>query len=93
MIKMRINKKKESKCDECNTQYIDTLEMYDIMLVDSLHTICYDCANELFHKLLKADCLYNGKLKDKEDQVRRNRYYAIKNKDIISHHISINEEE
>lgn len=92
MIKMRVNKSKQSVCDECGTEFMDTLEMYDIMFVSEMYTVCYDCANTLFHKLLKADCLYNGKLKDKDDQIRSNRYHAIKNKDLITHHISINEE-
>lgn len=91
MIKMRVNKSKSSKCDECGTKYMSTLEMYDIMFIDTKHTICYDCSGKLFHKLLKADCLYNGRIKSNEDIARKNRYYENKNKVISANNISINE--
>ena len=77
MIKMRVNKSKQSVCDECGTEFMDTLEMYDIMFVSEMYTVCYDCANTLFHKLLKADCLYNGKLKDKDDQISGYKYVNL----------------
>lgn len=90
MIKMRVNKDKNVICEECGTKYFDTLEMYDIKLVTEVSTVCYDCAGTLFQKLLKANCMYNGRIKDKEDQKRHDRYYTIKNKGIITEHKSIN---
>lgn len=69
-IKMRINKNKESECEFCGEKWKNTPEMYDIMLINDCYTICKACSNELQMKLLKADCLFNGKLKSNEDLAR-----------------------
>ena len=92
MIKMRVNNNKECRCEECKIDYKNTLEMYDIMFVKEIHTVCYDCAGTLFQKLLKASCLYSGKVKSKEDMARNQRYHARRNNALQTSHISINEE-
>lgn len=69
-IKMRINNDKESVCDFCGEKWKDTPEMYDMMLLDNMYTICKECANQLQIKLLKADCLFSSKLKSTEDLAR-----------------------
>ena len=67
MIKMRVNTSKSSICNECGTKYKDTLEMYDLVLCGQQFTLCKDCVEVLFHKTLKADCMYNAKLKSQEE--------------------------
>lgn len=73
-IQMRVNKNKESKCTLCNTPYMRTPEMYDLRLSNNrknvIFVLCKKCVDELFQKTLKANCLYNGKLKTKEDMKR-----------------------
>lgn len=77
-IKMGVNKKKESKCEECNILWKNTKEMYNIMIIDRKFTLCTECTGELFRKLLKANCIYNERLKNKEDQVRINNANKLK---------------
>lgn len=69
-IKMKINKNKKSICENCGEKWKDVPEMYDIMIFNEIHTICKLCNQELFTKILKADCLYNSKLKSNEDMTR-----------------------
>lgn len=83
-IKMKVENNKNSVCQNCNTPWKYTKEMYGIFMVDTKFTICYDCVDELFHKCLKATCLYNGKLKSQEDQKRIMGYEAYKNKTMIT---------
>lgn len=73
-IKMRVNNHKDSECDFCNEKWKNVPEMYDMMLLDDIYTICKRCTQELFMKILKADCLYNGKLKSAEDIARERRF-------------------
>ena len=80
-IKMRINQNKKTRCDECNTSYKNTPEMYDIILCDEKFSLCFDCMDILFHKTLKAGVIYNGKVKRKEDQERIKRYNVLKGKE------------
>ena len=75
-IKMRVNHDENSTCDLCEEKYKMTLEMYDLMLNGKMFVICKDCMNTLFHKLLKADCLYNGKIKSQADIERKKRHDA-----------------
>lgn len=70
MIKMRINKDKETRCMNCNEKYENVEEMYDIKIENLMFNLCRSCSNTLSKKLLKADCLYNGRIKSKEDMSR-----------------------
>lgn len=79
---MKINIKSDSRCNNCNRPYNFTKEMYDIMFIDSKYTICKECCELLFSKLLKADCMYNQKLKSSDDlsRVERSKRYKIEKK-------------
>lgn len=70
MVKMRVNNNKESKCEECDTKWLYTPEMYDIHLCDVTFTLCQKCVETIFHKTLKANVIYNERLKSKEDLKR-----------------------
>ena len=76
MIKMRINKNEKSECENCGVNWEYTSAMYDLMLVGSVHTICRQCSQELFQKLLKAECMQNAKIKSNEDIKRIQREKA-----------------
>ena len=76
---MRVNQKELSKCQECGIRWKNTKEMYDIQICDSKFTLCFDCIDKIFHKVLKADCMYNSKVKSQEDLERVRNYNAIKN--------------
>ena len=74
-IKMRVNKEKESECFICKTVWQNTHEMYDLRFESKLEeirtlTLCKTCVDELFNKTLRASCLYNGRIKSKEDMER-----------------------
>ena len=74
-IKMRVNKEKESECFVCKTTWLYTHEMYDLRFESKLVetrtlTLCKSCVDELFNKTLRASCLYNGRVKSKEDMER-----------------------
>lgn len=73
-MKMRVNNHKESTCDFCGEKWKNTPEMYDMMMVDNIYTICKACTQQIFLKILKADCLYNGKLKSSEDIARKRNF-------------------
>jgi len=79
-IKMKIETKKDCVCQNCNTPWKYTKEMYTILLIDTKFTLCYDCMDEIFHKTLKAQCLYAEKLKKPEDQKRITAAMQYKNK-------------
>lgn len=69
-IKMRVNQNVISECQFCNATWPNVAEMYDIALLDQKFTICRECSHVLFTKLLRASCLYDGKVKTKEDLQR-----------------------
>lgn len=74
-IKMRVNKEKESECFVCKTTWLNTHEMYDLRFESKLDetrtlTLCKSCVDELFNKTLRASCLYNSRIKSKEDMER-----------------------
>ena len=73
-VKMRVNNNKDSECSLCNEQWKNVPEMYDMMLGDHRFTICMKCVQEIFTKFLKADCMYNSKLKSSEDMARQRRF-------------------
>lgn len=72
-IKMRVNENTLSICEECKTKYHNVEVMYDLFIVDTKFTLCHDCCDKVFRKILKAQCLWNGKIKDKQDMERINR--------------------
>lgn len=77
-IKMRVNHNENSTCDLCQTKWKFTSEMYDLCINKNIFTICMDCSNDLLMKLLKADCLFNGKVKSAEDLKRIRRHHELK---------------
>lgn len=76
-IKMRVNDDKNSICNFCSEKWKNVPEMYDISLVGNIFTICKSCSDELFQKILKADCMYSGKIKSDEDMQRVRNYEKI----------------
>ena len=73
-IKMRINNNENSICELCEEKYKYSLEMYDLCINENYFVICKDCVDKLFMKLLKADCLYQGKVKSSIDLERVKRH-------------------
>lgn len=71
MVRMRVCTDTSSMCDECRTRWPNTREMYEIMLFGQKRRICKRCSDALFQKLLKASCMYDGKVKTKEDKERQ----------------------
>lgn len=78
-IKMKVVNDKNSCCNECGKKYNNTKEMYGLMLCNTKFTLCFDCVDVLFHKTLKSSCLYNSRLKSKDDLERIKRDNYIKN--------------
>lgn len=88
-IKMRINKHNDSVCETCGEGSSQVLEMFDLMIGSTIHTICDRCADQIFHKTLSATCGVNAKVKSQHDLAiisKRNAY--ITNYD---RHTSLNE--
>lgn len=81
-FKMRVNVKTDSECEFCGAKWKNVEEMYDLKIGNEINTICRDCEQQLFLKLLTADCKYIGKLKSKEDIERSNRCHERKAKGI-----------
>lgn len=73
-IKMRVNQNSSSKCCECNCGYNYTPEMYDLCITDNVFTLCKSCVETIERKTIKASCIYNGKVKSKEDMARITNY-------------------
>lgn len=69
-IKMRVNQDKISVCGNCGTKWGYTREMYDMKIFGEVHTICYECTDVVFHKVLTAQVKNQAKVKSKEDMVR-----------------------
>lgn len=82
-FKMRILDKEETTCEFCNQEWKNVEEMYNLKIGDEIYTICRGCVQQLFQKLLTADCRYMGKIKSKEDIQRSIRYNERKNKGLI----------
>lgn len=81
MIKMRINKNKESICFNCHCIWKNTPEMYDLSIgfdKQRILPLCQNCLNEIFKKSLKASCNYNARIKSKEDMQRIMNYNKSK---------------
>ena len=86
MIKMRVNKDKESKCDDCGVVWSHTPEMYDLNICDTTFTLCSKCVETLFQKTLRASVKYNGRMKTKEDMERakNSRSFDFHNSETLS---------
>lgn len=84
-IKMRVNNNTNSCCNECGKKYMNTKEMYDLMLCGEKYTLCFDCVDLIFHKTLKSSVMYNNKLKGKTDMERIKRDNMIKNPVVENH--------
>lgn len=92
MIKMRVNKNKNEKCSCCEAKWIDTSEMIDVMINENQKfSLCKKCYDSLFQKLLKVSCMYDSRLKTKEDQQRAYREKRIYEEKYGTKHLSINE--
>lgn len=74
MIKMRVNRKADSVCQECGCKWQNTPEMYDLAICDDIYTLCKDCIDDVFRKTLRMTCMYNSKVKSKDDMQRVKNY-------------------
>ena len=79
-FKMRVVEDKNCKCQFCNEEWKNVEEMFDLKIEDNIYRMCRGCMQDLFQKLLTADCKYIGKLKSKEDIARSERWHSRKNK-------------
>lgn len=71
-IKMRVNYDTNSVCQNCGRKYMSTEVMHDVYFVDKSYTLCYDCIDVIFQKILTAQCNWSSKVKDKSDMARIN---------------------
>lgn len=77
MVKMGICHNPDAYCNECSVKWTHTREMYRLKLFGTEWTVCKGCADRLFQKLLRASCMYDGKVKTKEDKERAARERRI----------------
>lgn len=67
-IKMRTNKSDNPICKVCGHTRKNSLELFDIAFTPKhIITVCDACVDELFSKVLKANCQVNAKLKSQKD--------------------------
>lgn len=88
-IRMRINKHSDSVCETCGEGSSQVLEMFDLMIGSTIHTICDRCTDQIFHKTLSATCGVNAKVKSQHDLAiirKRNAYTSN-----YENHTSLNE--
>lgn len=88
-IRMRINKHRDSVCETCGEGSSQVLEMFDLQIGGTIHTICDKCADQILHKTLSAACGINAKVKSQHDMAiirKRNSYISNYDK-----HITLNE--
>lgn len=77
-IKMRVRKQKDECCDACRCKPDEALDLFDVMIGDTLLTVCDDCMEILMIKSLNAKCYTNGRLKQAKDIRISNRRQAKK---------------
>ena len=77
-IKMRVRKQKDKCCNACGCKPDEALDLFDVMIGDTLITICDDCMETLMVKSLNAKCYTNGRLKQAKDIRISNRRQAKK---------------
>ena len=72
-IKIRISKESDDcKCDACEKlKKKEQKEFYDVYICGTIFHFCYDCLDVLFHKTLKAEIKYQGKIKTPNKNIRR----------------------
>lgn len=66
-IKMRLRKAKDTDCEACGCKPKEMLDEFDIMIGDTMVTLCDDCVKTLFDKTLKAHCYTNGRVKQQNE--------------------------
>ena len=88
-IRMRINKHNDAICETCGEGSSQVLEMFDLMIGSTIHTICDRCTDQIFHKTLSATCGVNGKVKSQHDLaiIRKRNSYTTN----YDRHTSLNE--
>lgn len=69
-MKFRVNKNKNSICNECGRKYGETREMYDLQLFKNVNSICSICLENLVMKSLYMETQYNARVKNGEDMQR-----------------------
>lgn len=78
-IKMRVNGDEGSTCISCKAIWKNTAEMYDVKLGSEVITLCKACVDELFRKTLRAQTIYNSRLKSQKDLKRAANEHLAKN--------------
>ena len=66
-IKMRNNNDKDAICCECGESQNQVLNMFDLCIGGILITICDVCNEKILNKCLSAECMKNGRIKQKRD--------------------------
>lgn len=66
-IKMRVRKVKDIDCEACGCKPKSMLDEFDIMIGDTMVTLCDQCVDTLFNKTLRAVCYTNGRIKQQSD--------------------------
>lgn len=91
-IRMRINKH-DTVCETCGDGSSQVLEMFDLMIGDTVHTICDRCVNKIFSKTLTAVCGVDHKIKSQHDLaiIRKRNISMSKLIESNSKHTSISE--
>ena len=89
---MRINKH-DTACETCGDGSSQVLEMFDLMIGDTVHTICDRCVNKIFSKTLTAVCGVDHKIKSQHDLaiIRKRNISMSKLIESNSKHTSISE--
>lgn len=92
-IRMRINKHDTVNCETCGDGSSQVLEMFDLMIGNTVHTICDRCVNKLFSKTLTAVCGVDHKIKSQHDLaiIRKRNLSTSKLIESSTKHTSINE--
>lgn len=66
-IKMRVSKNDDSTCCSCGEKRKAVLDMFDVMVGNTMLTICDKCMNELLSKSLRAISYTNGRVKQPKE--------------------------
>ncbi len=93
-IRMRINKHSDSVCETCGEGSSHVLEMFDLQIGNTIHTVCDRCVDQIFHKTLSATCGVNAKTKSQHDMAiirKRNQHTTFMLSSANQTHTSLNE--
>lgn len=66
-IKMRKSKNPDATCCECKATVEQSLDMFDICIGGTIHTICDLCTDKVLSKTLSAVVSVNGRVKSQHD--------------------------